>query len=69
MARLEGPRSEAQTLELWLKGPVFYGEEVALSANGRSGAIQFDLALAGDSRMALLGSWHGAGPIQSRPRP
>jgi hypothetical protein len=48
------------TLELWLKGPVFYGEEVALSANTRDGAVQFGLALAGDSRMALRGSWHGA---------
>jgi acyl dehydratase len=60
MARLAGPRSEAQTLELWLKGPVFYGEEVALSANARDGVVQFGLALAGDSRMALLGSWQGA---------
>jgi hypothetical protein len=57
MTRLEGPRSEAQTLELWLKGPVFYGEEVALSADVRDGAVQFGLRLAGDSRMALLGSW------------
>ena len=60
MARLEGPRSVAQTLELWLKGTVFYGEEVALSAKTREGGVQFGLALAGDSRMALLGSWHGA---------
>jgi len=60
MARLAGPRTEAQTLELWLKGPVFYCEEVALSTTAREGAVQFGLALAGDSRMALLGSWHGA---------
>ena len=60
MARLAGPRTEAQTLELWLKGPVFYGEEVALSTTAREGAVQFGVALAGDSRMALLGSWHGA---------
>jgi len=39
---------------------VFYGEEVALSANARHGAVQFGLTLAGDSRKALLGSWHGA---------
>ncbi|MFZ2650684.1 MAG: hypothetical protein WA210_11340 [Burkholderiaceae bacterium] len=60
MTRLEAPRSEAQTLELWLKGPVYYGKDVALSANAHDGAVQFGLALAGDSRMALLGSWHGA---------
>ncbi len=64
MARLAAshavPRSEAQTLELWLKGPVFYGEEVALSAKTDDGAVHFGLALAGDSRMALLGAWPGA---------
>jgi len=60
MARLDGPRSEAQTLELWLKGPVCYGEEAALSANARDGAAEFGVALAGESRMAPLGSWQGA---------
>jgi hypothetical protein len=56
-SRLAGPHAEAQTLDLWIKGPVFYGADVALKAvDGRDG-LRFGLALQGDARNALLGHW------------
>ena len=32
MGRLPRPRSDRQTLDLWIKGPVFYGTDTILSA-------------------------------------
>lgn len=57
MARLRGPQSEAQILDLWIKGPVFYGASVNLSAATNSGGVEFGLSLDGDHRVALLGRW------------
>jgi hypothetical protein len=63
LARLPRKDSVAQTLELWVKGPVFYGAPVALRAEQRGDAQRFGLSIDGDPRMALLGCWHeGAGP-------
>jgi len=56
-ARLRRPASERQTLRLWIKGPLFYGAEVVLKANGGPGRVDFGLSLAGDSRVALSGCW------------
>lgn len=65
LARLRGPDAEAQTLELWIKGPVFYGANVALAAAHDTRGIRFGLSLEGDPRAALLGHWrngeNGAG--------
>lgn len=60
MARLAGPTSEEQTLELWIKGPVFYGAGVVLRAQPDSAGVDFGLALEGDTRPALVGRWRRA---------
>lgn len=57
MARLRGPESQAQALDLWIKGPVFYGARVVLKSAGVTDGIQFGLSLEGDPRSALLGRW------------
>jgi hypothetical protein len=60
MARVRGPATEAQSLELWIKGPVFYGAEVAVRTQDVDGGIELGVALEGDDRSALLGRWTGA---------
>lgn len=63
-ARLTGPETQAQTLDLWIKGPVFYGADVALNAVSGYDGIAFGVALDGDARSALVGDWRaGAGAI------
>lgn len=57
MARLPPPRSEAQTLELWIKGPLYYGASVVLGSAPVEGGIGFGLSLEGDSRIAFVGQW------------
>jgi hypothetical protein len=57
MARLREPDGDAQTVELWIKGPVFYRANVVLSAVSGKDGLRFGLSLEGDSRMALLGHW------------
>ncbi len=57
LARLQEPSSEAQTLDLWLRGPVPYGASVELAAGIGHDELQFALSLAGDPRRALVGSW------------
>lgn len=56
-ARLTGPDTQAQTLDLWIKGPVFYGADVALNAISTPEGPGFGLSLEGDSRSALVGHW------------
>ncbi len=58
-ARLPELHDEAQTLDLWIKGPVFYGAEVSLRALQDERGLQFGLALDDDSRAALVGRWRG----------
>lgn len=49
-----------QQLDLWIKGPVFYGHEVLQRHTMRATGDGYDFALciAGDERPALVGSWH-----------
>lgn len=42
-------------LETWLKGPVYYGAQVALRAEERQGAVHFALGVDGDARPAIVG--------------
>jgi hypothetical protein len=60
LGRLAEPRAEAQTLDLWIKGPVFYGAEVTLSAIQTADETRFGLSLAGDDRAAIAGIWRNA---------
>ena len=63
-SRLSGPAGAAQTLDLWIKGPVFYGAEVGLNAIDDEQGVRFGLSLQGDTRSALLGHWRiGAQPL------
>lgn len=57
LARLQGPETDAQTLELWIKGPVFYGVQVRLSAVDNDDGLRFGLSLERDDRPALVGRW------------
>ncbi len=64
LARLAGPPSEAQTLQLWIKGPLFYGTEVALSAATDHRGTRFGLSLESDHRFALSGLWRAGEAVQ-----
>jgi len=59
MTRLRGPESSAQSLQLWIKGPVFYGAKVVLNAAKIDLGVGFGLSLDGDHRVALMGRWDG----------
>jgi hypothetical protein len=57
LARLPAVQAETQSLDLWIKGPVFYGAQVRLNASLGQGAAAFGVALEGDPRYALSGHW------------
>lgn len=58
LARLPDLPDSPQRLDLWLKGPVFYGSPVQLRAPAERGAeLPFALRLRGDDRDALVGRW------------
>ena len=57
LARLDEPESAAQSLQLWIKGPVFYGAKVVLNAAPADAGTRFGLSLEGDDRVALSGLW------------
>jgi len=60
LARLPAPQGSAQRLELWLKGPVYYGSEVRLTAAREAAGVAFALEAQGNGRPALLGRWSEA---------
>lgn len=63
MSRLDVTDAEAQTLDLFFKGPVFYGADAQLKAAETQGGVRFGLSLDGDHRVALAGHWRsGASP-------
>jgi hypothetical protein len=63
-SRLPAVRADAQTLDLWIKGPVFYGAAVRLNACVDESAATFGVALQDDPRYALAGRWQaGAQPL------
>lgn len=68
-SRLAGPDAEAQTLDLWIKGPVFYGAQVVLKAVAAGDGLRFGLALQGDARNALLGHWRAGAASLTEPSP
>lgn len=47
----------SQRLELWIKGPVFYGAELALRVQRDAQACSFALQVDADPRPALVGQW------------
>jgi len=62
LAKLRGPSSAAQRLDLWIKGPVFYGSAATLHADLSGDALGFGLSVASDPRMAQVGTWAEAAP-------
>jgi hypothetical protein len=57
LRRIETPASPAQSLELWIKGPVYYDAEVALAVLAIPQGDRFGLRLKTDPRFALAGEW------------
>lgn len=57
LARLQPPASATQQLDLWIKGPVFYNRDVALTALQSKDEVRFGLSLADDPRFAIAGIW------------
>ncbi len=51
--------AKPQRLDLWIKGPVYYGAAVELRAADDPDGTRFALHLSGDDRPALLGRWSG----------
>jgi acyl dehydratase len=63
LARLPGgvgAQQAAQRLDLWLKGPVYYGSEVSLAAAPDAAGVAFALWERGSVRPALVGRWRAA---------
>ena len=56
-ARMRPPPGGVQRLDLWLKGPVFYGREIRLDVCGEPQDRVFGLALEPEGRHALCGRW------------
>ena len=61
LARLPTSPTRAQRLDAWLKGPVYYGCDVALHASGEPPALTFALRARDDGRPAILGRWRAVG--------
>lgn len=60
LGRLVAPAGEEQVLELWLKGPAFYGATAQLRSAPWDGGVELGLWLSGEDRPALLGRWRAA---------
>lgn len=58
LARLPDPGLGPLTLDLWIKGPVFFGRDVALvrQPSATAGSCDFGIWLEGESRPALVGT-------------
>jgi acyl dehydratase len=57
LARLTEPTPPAQRLDLWLKGPVYYGSELRLTVTSEEAGMVFGLTANGGSRAEILGRW------------
>lgn len=55
LAHLGAARHAAMSLETWIKGPVFYGAQLALRAETRAQGGVFALHVDGDERPAIVG--------------
>jgi len=62
LSRLTDLRAPVQHLDLWLKGPVYYGSEVRLTARNEAGGVAFALGVRGNGKPALLGRWSEGAP-------
>jgi acyl dehydratase len=60
LARIAEPGAPAQRLDLWLKGPVYYGSEVGLATAVEEEGSAFTVTERDSSRPALVGRWRAA---------
>jgi hypothetical protein len=62
LGRLHLPGSAPRQLDLWIKGPIYFGSEVIQRVSPLVGNDyqNFALWIAGDERPALVGSLHNA---------
>lgn len=70
LAKLHCPRVALPLqLEVWLKGPVYYGAAVELRSGAGAGALAFALHVNGDARPAIVGRLGGAEAAAQTRRP
>ena len=55
--QIDAPENPVQSLDLWIKGPVYYDADVALAALAIPQGNRFGLRLKTDPRFALAGEW------------
>lgn len=68
LSHLRRPPGAAQRLDAWLKGPVFYGRDVALHARTTAEGTAFALSMEGEPRPCVVGRWSGSTSPASRSR-
>jgi hypothetical protein len=61
LRHIEAPANPVQSLDLWIKGPVYYDAQVKLAVLPMPVGCSFGLRLAGDPRFALSGTWRFEG--------
>jgi hypothetical protein len=68
LAHLPARDAGEQRLDLWIKGPAYYGAKAVLrSVQANEGASNFALDVAGDARPAFFGAWSASRPPASGP--
>lgn len=62
LARLPAPEALPQRLDVWLRGPVYYGSEVRMRRSSADGDVELALHVHDDERPAIVARWTaGAG--------
>jgi hypothetical protein len=61
LRHIDAPENPVQSLDLWIKGPVYYDAQVTLAVLPTPAGCGFGLRLAGDPRFALSGAWRFEG--------
>lgn len=64
LRRMATPPAPAERLELWFKGPVYYGSEVSLAVREAPSGVGFALRARAGARPALVGGWRAADPAE-----
>lgn len=58
LRHIDAPENPVQSLDLWIKGPLYYDVDVMLAVLPIPSGRRFGLRLATDPRFALSGQWH-----------
>jgi hypothetical protein len=57
LRQMDAPQNTVQSLDLWIKGPLYYDADVALAVLAIPQGNRFGLRLKTDPRFALAGEW------------